>query len=136
MVWILQDMLMALVQQHHTGGVGHPNAHHPAAVLQLLRAKHRLGMVVIALGKTFRVLGHPIEGCQSHPGGAVFVRRSLIRFLQSSAAEIAIALSCSLLDDKSAINVVMLGLQLICGQAEPASDSRSRSPCCSEASNG
>ena len=71
MVRVLQNMLMALVQQHHTGGVGHPNAHHPAAVLQLLRAKHRLGMVVIALGKTFRVLGHPIEGCQSHPGGAV-----------------------------------------------------------------
>ena len=45
-------------------------------------------------------------------------------------------MSCSLLDDKSAISVVIFGLQLICGQAEPASDSRSRSPASSEASKG
>ena len=67
---VFQNMFMALVQQHHAGGLGHPNPHHPAAVFELLRAKHRLGMVVIALGQAFRVLAHPIEGCQSHPGGA------------------------------------------------------------------
>ena len=58
--------LLAMEEQLHLVGIGHPNPHHPTALGLGLGTEHRIGMVVVAAGQPFGIATHPIKAGHHH----------------------------------------------------------------------